>query len=225
MTYGLELTGADGIYQLNSNTSSTYYLGVHVNTSTSTLNTDVTGFGAGDFVFAKPKSNNSSYSNMSIWSAGSVLKFGAHADYLILKISTSLSDSGGSNYGLSVINNGNTEIFNTKKLTKGGIEILLVKDENSLDGGGGDNGPPASGNVIYQAPSGGNLNNVWFGTGAGASLYGSGYTINSCYYDYATNPPRILYQSWVDLTGVPGGGMSHAPLANGGKILIGALHE
>jgi hypothetical protein len=234
--YGLKVTGADNIYQLDSDDVSTFYLGVsHVGSTTSIGGS--TGFLAawddGDFLFVKPKSNSTSYKdvrftnykNVSESALAGGLRFYSHVDYIICKVATNsnFADQTGVDYGIEVKNDSGVYVFTSRKINKG-MEIIVIKDENSLAGGGGGNGPPSTGNIIYTAPSGTNLDNIWFGSASGMSYTdGSTFVFGGAYYDYTNN--RILFQQWIDLSDGIINGSAYEAFSNGGKILVGELHE
>ncbi len=236
--YGLFVSGADSIYQLDSRDVSTFHLGISHEGSTTTIGPgsgagEIAAWEDGDFVFVKPKGNNSSYQNVRFLNSGGTLKFYSHVDYFICKVAknNNFADQSGVNYGIEVKNDNGDYIFTSQKINKG-MEVIVIKDEGSCAGGGSLVGPPATNNIMYQAPSGQNLNNIYFGSASSQSsasgiatstVESSGEVFGGCWYDYTNN--RILFQQWMDLAYFPIYGSNFEAFPNGGKLIVGELHE
>ena len=144
--YGLFVNGADSIYQLDSRDVSTFHLGISHEGQTSTIgasSSNIAAWDDGDFVFVKPKGNNSSYQNVRFNNSGGNLKFYSHVDYFICKVAknNNFADQSGVNYGIEVKNDRGDYIFTSQKINKG-MEVIVIKDEGSCAGGGSLVGPP-----------------------------------------------------------------------------------
>ena len=225
--YGLYVVGADNIYQLDSSDVSTFYLGVYADSSTSHTSgySQISAWEDGDFVFVKPKSNLAANKDVRFLNTGGVLRLYTQVDYVLCKVAknTNFADQTGVNYGIEVKNDRGDYVFTSQKINKG-MEVAVIKDENSCAGGGSLVGPPATNNIIYQAPSGENINNVWFGSASSmSSTDGYTFVFGGAWYDYTNN--RILFQQWMDLSQTIVNGSNYEAFPNGGKLLAGVLHQ
>ena len=155
MTYGVEATGANGQYIIDSTTSQTEFLGV-VASGTSTINTAITTL-QGDLVFARPHDSLSTLANRFVlWNRGSndtsITFYQSRVDYVILRKTQDISGyaSGQGDYGFQVNNANGTLIYDSRKQNSG-VKIVGVHPPGSFGGnragfGQANSIPAATGN-------------------------------------------------------------------------------
>ena len=202
MAYGMKIEGVDGIYQIDGSTSSTSYLQITHNAT----GTSVSGFDAGDIVFARPTSGSGRFcSNFQV----SPPTFNVQAEYLVLKPSNSsnLITETGLDYGLQIKNTAGVVIYDSRNCiggvgdtngtTMAGLEIDATHPKASLTGGV-QTSAGETGNLIYQSSSA-NWDNTFVsvnsGTNANPNNIAVGYIIDGSYWD-STNY-RVRFEGWL----------------------------
>ena len=217
MAHGLLVTGANGSYQIDSDTTQTEYLSVissgtvnGTNNSRATITAT-----APDLVFMnKPDTGNNDTDG-----ANGLLRNGYNTTnvttkYIVARKTTSLTSYSGT-YGLQVYNSANpsAKIFDSRGITEG-IDILDIKAYGSMFGArmsGGNSSTPTpdtftESNVDYPTRVYiGDTTDVYVSTlGASFQTYGSNYWMQY-HFDYVNN--EITLMSSSNYFG--GGGLSH----------------
>ena len=198
MAYGLEITGQNGSYQINSDTTQTEYLSVISSgqvtaslTSRATITASVP-----DIVFV----NKTSVAN-SDGAAGHLRNgyntVGGTANYVVARKTASLGTFTGT-YGLQVKNSNGTLIFDSRGITEG-INIIDVKTQGTVGGGfaasgGGpsDDGQSGTSTLVYS----GNPTGIYVSTYGAAANSTTSQTGSSYYmqyhFDYVNNEIRLM---------------------------------
>ena len=215
MTYGLQATGTNGIFQIDSNTTSTFHLAMtNVGTTTSN-NQAISGYTAGDMVMARPTSGSGTLV-LDVLTNAAAPRFNVPATYYIFKQSASASTTlNGSDYGLTVFNDNGIKIFDSRSFSNS-IPFTAIHEPGTFVGG--------------DQPSAGATNNT-VATYSNATDFNKGYVmVNGGYYTgsntviqgfYFDNTNyKILFESFVFISYA---GIGIVPIAQFGAIMVGSL--
>ena len=139
--YGIQVDGNQGIFQIDSETTSTKYLATKQNATTVTNGT--TGFiemqsghfdqSKGDLVFARPSTLAGTFSSDFEHNPP---RFNVAASYVVLRPSTDATHTNvnGTNYGIQVKNAGGNVIYDSRQSVSG-MDIQKIYLHSTLVGG------------------------------------------------------------------------------------------
>ena len=145
MAYGMLIEGANGIYQIDSDSSSTTHAGIRIKGAV-LAGGSITGLEESDLVFANgsaPSAGGKLYVEADYNSTYSTLTFNQATNYIVLRIASS-SDwdsivAAGDDYGLQIKNNTGAVIFDSRMVNSiGGLEITKGIPAYDLPGGTSD---------------------------------------------------------------------------------------
>ena len=137
--YGIQVDGNQGIFQIDSETTSTKYLATKQNATTELSS----GFiqmqsghfdqSKGDIVFARPSTQSGTFSSDFEHTPP---RFNIHASYIVLRPSTDATHTNvnGTNYGIQVKNAGGDVIYDSRQSVSG-MDIDKIFLHNTLVGG------------------------------------------------------------------------------------------
>lgn len=224
MSYGLQVTGTGGIYQLDSETSSTISLVVASSgITTSSGGHYISGAQTGDLIFARPNTTSNAH---LFFNAALGLFFGP-TKYKLIRAADSTSITTPGDYGLQVTNLGGTKIFDSRGMTSS-VVFGPIYQPGAFDGGkrfptGIEPSYSTANNTVLDLNSDSDhtaydnsyvLVNSGFFTAQGSGFVG----INGYYFD-RTNK-YIYYQSYFDAE-PPSPDFQVYP--NRGAIVVGTL--
>ena len=130
MSYGLRVTGTGGIYQLDSETSSTLSLVLASSGTTTSNNQQLSGDQSGDLIFARP----SGTSNTDFFYNGVLKTFSVPTTYKLIRAADSNNITTTGDYGLTVTNLGGTKIFDSRGMASS-VVFTNIYQEGQFDGG------------------------------------------------------------------------------------------
>ena len=219
MSYGLQVTGTGGIFQLDSETSSTISLAVASTGTTTGNNQQISGDQSGDLIFARP----SGTSNTHFFYNAVTRTFSVPATYKFVRAADSGNITASGDYGLTVTNLGGTKIFDSRAIGSS-IPFTNIYQEGQFDGGKRfASGYSTANNTVVNLSSDSNhtaydntyilMNAGYYSSGGGADVFINGY-----YFD-RTNK-YIYFQSYVEISAY------NVPLQNHpnySAIIVGSL--
>tara|TARA_B100000530_G_scaffold326337_1_gene265026 strand:+ start:120 stop:872 length:753 start_codon:yes stop_codon:yes gene_type:complete len=211
MGYGISATGVNNQYVIDSDTTSTEYMGV-VASGISTINSPITTQ-QHDLVFARPYDSLSTLANRFVLfnrgtNDSSITFYQSRVSYIILRKTQSISGtaSGQGDYGIQVNNAGGTLIYDSRKQNSG---FKIIGTHNIGSFGGNRQGftsttsIPATQNDGYPGAGGGtasgNRSNI-ITTSNVSTTYVScdwGVVENNGYFNSST----LYYQNQTNLHG------------------------
>jgi len=229
MSYGLQVTGTGGIYQLDSETSSTISLVVASSgITTSSGGHYISGAQTGDLIFARPNTT----SNAHLFFNAAIGLFYGPTKYKLIRAADSTNITTTGDYGLQVTNLGGTKIFDSRGMTSS-VVFGPIYEAGAFTGGKrfptgaqaaiGGSYVPGDNEVL-------NLNsdsdhtaydNSYVLVNSGfATTQGSGFVgINGYYFD-RTNK-YIYFQSYFE--DFPGPGTVYQVYPNSSAVVVGTL--
>lgn len=235
MGYGLLATGAGGIFQIDSDLSTTVQLAVH-SSGTVVAGGQVTGLTANDIVFANVTSTQYSAATadqgkVEVIYSGTTVTFRYPANYIVLKATTSnnawTTENGTAGYGLQVKNASGDICFDTRYIGRiGGFKITTVMGKNTRNGGTYN---PENGSATYSQSGNevesGTISNKYVAVYGG--YYAGGVTLGEVRggftFDYSQTPNELNYRGfWAN--NQPGLGIpTYLAIPNQSEILVGEL--
>lgn len=175
MAYGLQITGANNTFTIDSELPTVGFLPVVVNNGSVNAFQTYGGYALGDLIFARPASGGSLVT--ADFRNPSSPKAGENQDFILLRSSGTSglgTSNNGSAYGLQVKNAAGDIAYDSRH-TASGFNIKAVKGFDTLDGGSATN--TLSGNLIYNAAS--------------SATYA---LVNGCFnHDYGTVDAKVGY--------------------------------
>ena len=214
MAYGFSATGNGGAFLLDSDLTATEHYAVQA-TGTCSDGGSVTKQAA-DLLFAKPNDTSTSTAKRVIYNGApnsTSITFLKAVNYVILRKTQDRATSG--NYGLQVKNPSGTVIYDSRTSTSG-VKLLGSTPRATLGGSAQPSNPAGfdtsslaltTGNnhftnqtastVIYAAPDGTDISNVYVFVGAGfysIDTFGATIIIGGAYYNYSAD--KILNESF-----------------------------
>jgi len=220
MAYGIQVTGSNNKFVLDSTLTTTTYLAI-TNEGTTSAGGAISGYSAGDLVVARPSDNN--YSGVF----GGKFNLAAPtinvaAKYYILKpISASTSTTAnGSNYGVVVFKaDGTTKTYDSRSTTKGfGIKQVWSKSAFFGHYQGGTLNPTNA--TVYTSTSADDYASTYVSLN-GSMEAGATAAFDSFFYDKTTGTGRILFHSFINFGGFLG--IQYQSVPNYSEILVGDL--
>tara|TARA_E500000331_G_scaffold176006_1_gene169782 strand:- start:480 stop:1217 length:738 start_codon:yes stop_codon:yes gene_type:complete len=243
MAYGIEILGSELQYQVDSSTTSTSYLVVAANSTTTESSypymiKSSDSWSSSDIVFARPTSGSGRFYSHFIISSPTYPRpsFNVPTEYLILRPSASASVDSTLDYGIQIKNDATSSvvIFDSRSSIGGGtsikgLNIVSSHPRNSLLGGQqAASSLNTTNRLVYDSTSG-NWDKVYVSVSAGIgqgdftgifydgiNTSGSGGgIINGFFYDNVGY--NVLFEGFNVRNGAP------APRANTGTILAGLV--
>ncbi len=215
MAFGLSATGTNGIFQIDSNTTSTFHLAASNVGTTTTNNQAISGYTAGDMVMARPTSGSGTLV-LDVLTNASAPRFNVPATYYIFKPSASASTSlNGSEFGLTVFNQTGTKIFDSRSFTNS-IPFTAIHAPGTFVGGDQPSAG-ATNNTVSTYSNTTNFNKAYVMVNGGYYT-GSNTIIQGFYFD-STNY-KILFESFVFISFA---GIGTVPIAQFGAVMVGSL--
>ena len=222
MGYGLEVTGANDSFVIDSSISGAAYMPiVQGNTSCDDGNV-YSNYTLGDLIYARPASG----SGMIFTDFGDPDNPEADGDqhFVLLRTSSTApsTSQNGSNYGLKVLDEvvgGSQAVMYDSRHTASTVDIKASKGIKSLPGGiSGYNGTPTESteNQIYTSY---NSNTYALMNGQASIL--QGYMKIKLGYHFKASTTIIYYVGYYQWSGF--GNQGSGPVANFGTILVGDL--
>ena len=137
--YGIQVDGNQGIFQIDSETTSTKYLATKQNATTTTSGSFIVmqsghfDQSKGDIVFARPSTVSGTFSSHF---GSTPPRFNVHASYVVLRPSTDTTHTNvnGTDYGIQVKNTAGDVIFDSRQSVSG-MDIQKIFLHNTLVGG------------------------------------------------------------------------------------------
>tara|TARA_B110000285_G_scaffold188721_1_gene215007 strand:+ start:886 stop:1515 length:630 start_codon:yes stop_codon:yes gene_type:complete len=208
MAYGIQITGANNIEQIDSTLTSTAQFVVVSGGVTTTDNQAIGGFTAGDFLIGRPTSGSGVFGADLQPSPPTLSKPGTYKVLRAVSVSTVSSTANGSNYGLVIYKaDGTTRVFDSRA-SQNGFSVDKIWHKASLAGGD-------------QVPSRITTNNEVgaLTTSTMVGLNGGFGSINQFYFDSSSS--KVYFHSYLAFGGF--GGLGNQALANLSEVLIGEL--
>ena len=212
--YGLQATGTNGIFQIDSNTTSTFHLAASNVGTTTSNNQSISGYTAGDLVMARPTSGSGTLV-LDVLTNVAAPVFNVPATYYIFKPSASASTTlNGTDFGLAVFNQTGTKIFDSRSFTNS-IPFTAIHQPGTFVGGDQPSAG-ATNNTVATYSNATDFNKAYV-------MVNGGYTqanvlIQGFYFDSVNY--RILFESFVFINF---GGIGDIPIAQFGAIMVGSL--
>jgi hypothetical protein len=242
MGYGLIVTGAGDIFQIDSSLSNTRHAAVFKKSAGSVI----TGLTTEDVVFARiaqPTGQTSASGRLkevyAVWTqtvSGSVVTktctFSNTVNYIVLKVASAASwaaitsASAADDYGLVVTNQSNVTCFDSRTLTyKDGFEIIKGFGKGTF-AGGDFGGSGYGGGTVFT----GNLTNKW------VSMVGSDYDIDgnevviqngfTYYYDPGSTTTGVIKYEGYEIYEIGIGSITaQENYPNLSEVLLGEVKE
>jgi len=215
MAYGITIEGVDGIYQVDSTTTSTRFLAItHTGSVTSAggdglFHLPSNKWDTGDILLAKPNvvTSTSFFSNFR---DPTDIEFNVAFKYIVLKPTNStnaLTNLNGSSYGIEIKNSAGSpiKIFDSRSFASG-IDVKTVVPHASKYGGdqpytfgGGNSVDDQAAKTIYTS-SASDWPNVYVSVNSGIFLNPSSVTgevLNGYYYYQTGSTYKILHQAYI----------------------------
>ena len=131
MSYGLQVTGTGGIYQLDSETSSTISLVVASSgITTSSGGHYISGAQTGDLIFARPNTT----SNAHLFFNAALGLFDGPVKYKLVRATDSANITLSGDYGITVLNAAGTKIFDSRGMNTS-VVFGPIYQPGEFDGG------------------------------------------------------------------------------------------
>tara|TARA_B100000214_G_C23965444_1_gene627479 strand:+ start:1535 stop:2206 length:672 start_codon:yes stop_codon:yes gene_type:complete len=220
--YGVQITGNNGIYQLDSEENTTAHLAMQVDNGSASAGATLNDIATGDFVIARPAANSSGHVQYSTLEK----KFKNAVQYKVLRgtnsASTVSTSKNGSIYGVRIQNADQTKtLFDSRSFSKG-FEVKQVSAQGAFPGGTFQSGNSTylADNLIYTAASSAAFNKTFvMATGGQYFLSGSNdIVVNGFYFDNSTY--KIYYVGYYIISIYYGD-----VIPNYGEIIIGEIVE
>jgi len=209
MAYGLQITGANNITQLDTQLTSTVQLVVFSEGATLTNNAAIAGYTTGDFIVGRPTSGSGAFSSNF---ASNPPTLNVPGTYKILR---AVSGSGatsetanGTGYGLTVYKaDGTTKVFDSRSSANGfGIETIWSKA--GLYGAKQTSGSLTTANNTVSSTL---TSNTMVGLNGGMG------NLNGFWFDNVGS--QVLYNSYIAFGGFLG--LGDVPIANFSEVIAG----
>jgi len=218
MAYGIEVSGHNGTYQLNSGLTSTVHFALINQGTTTGSNGQIAGFSAGDLIVGRPTSGSGGFGASMLTSPPTLNVAGTYKVFRPMSNSTA-TNLNGSSWGLEVYNSAGTKVkmFDSRSFANGfGIKKIFAK--NALAGGYNYYGQVPTGNIVHTSTSSTDYNSTYVSLNAG---YWGGTTaaFNAYYFDSSTGTGRVLFSSFIDFGGFLG--LGTIPISNFSEVLVG----
>lgn len=220
--YGVQITGNNGIYQLDSTQNTTAHLAMQVDNGSASAGATLNDIAAGDFVIARPAANSSGHVQYSTLET----KFKNAVQYKVLRGTNSASSvstsKNGSTYGVRIQNANQTKtLFDSRSFSKG-FEVKQVSAQGAFTGGTFQSGNSTylANNLIYTAASSAAFNKTFvMATGGQYFLSGSNdIVVNGFYFDNSNY--KIYYVGYFTA-----GVYAADVIPSYGEIIIGEIVE
>jgi len=216
MTYGINATGANNTYQLNSTLTSTVHFAMINQGTTTGSNGQVAGFSAGDLLVGRPTSGSGGF-GASMQSSPPTLNVAGTYKVLRPMTNSTATNLNGSNYGVQVKNAAGNVMFDSRSFTNGfGIKKIFAK--NALSGGYNYYGQNPTGNIVHTSTSSNDYDSTFVSLN-GSYWGGTSAAFNAFYFDSSTGTGRVLFSSFIDFGGFLG--LGTIPIANFSELLVG----
>tara|TARA_B000000532_G_scaffold158352_1_gene127440 strand:+ start:19 stop:669 length:651 start_codon:yes stop_codon:yes gene_type:complete len=215
MAFGLQATGTNGIFQIDSNTTSTFHLAASNVGTTTTNNQAISGYAVGDLVMARPTSGSGTLVFDALTNV-TAPKFNVPATYYIFKPSANASTSlNGSEFGLTVFNQTGTKIFDSRSFANS-IPFTAIHQPGTFSGGDQPSAG-ATNNTVATYSNLTNFNKAYVMVNGGQ--YDNAGTIIQGFYFDNTNY-KILFESF---TFISFANIGSVPIPQFGAIMAGSL--
>tara|TARA_R110002153_G_scaffold118040_1_gene262724 strand:+ start:1794 stop:2522 length:729 start_codon:yes stop_codon:yes gene_type:complete len=230
MTYGLKVTGAGNVFQVDSDTTETFSMAVHNHGN----GVYISGLTGDDLVFAHATSSQNGFVE-AYYPTNTECYFTQDVNWIVVKASTSTTVASGTtsvwatelaanNYGIQVKNAQGEVCFDSRILTKDGTLVPTEIWAKNSRSGGAPISPSGAGGV-YSYTNGtvytGTLTNKYvsmFGSYVTGSLY-NGQLYNGFEYDYTNN--KIYHKSYFSSPPAWPAGIIFLQLPNFSEIIVG----
>jgi len=224
MSYGIQMTGTGGIYQLDSQTSKTISLVVASSgITTSSGGHYISGAQAGDLIFARPNTT----SNAHLFFNAAIGLFDGPVKYKLVRATDSANITLSGDYGITVLNAVGTKIFDSRGMNTS-VVFGPIYQPGEFDGGkrfptGNQTSYSTANNTVLNLSSNSDhtvYDNSYVLVNSGFALStGSGQVrINGYYFD-RTNK-YIYFQSYFEETG---SGTVFQTYPNSSAVVVGTL--
>jgi len=216
MTYGINATGANNTYQLNSTLTSTVHFAMINQGTTTGSNGQIAGYTQGDLIVGRPTSGSGGF-GASMGSSPPTLNVAGTYKVLRPMTNSTATNLNGSDYGVQIKNAAGNVMFDSRSFSNGfGIKKIFAK--NALAGGYNYYGAVPTGNIVYTSASSSDYNSTFVSLNGG---YWGGTTgaFNAYYFDSSTGTGRVLFSSFIDFGGFLG--LGTVPIANFSELLVG----
>lgn len=219
MAYGLEITGSNDKFVLNTALTSTVYLAITNEGTTSGNDGAISGYSAGDLVVARPVSGQGIFGGKFQLSTPTI---NVPAKYYILKAisgSTSVT-ANGSTYGIVVFKaDGTTKIYDSRSTSKG-FGVKQVWSKNAFLGHYQGNTLQPTNATVYTSTSSTDYDSTYVSLN-GSMESGASAAFNSFFYDSTTGTGRVLFHSFINFGGFLG--LGTISMTNFSEIIVGDL--
>ena len=218
MAYGIQVSGINNIYQLDTLLSSTVHMTVVHSGVTTGTNGQIANYTSGDLVVGRPTSGSGVFGSNFISSPPTLNVAGT---YKILRaISGSSSTSlNGSTYGAVVYKaNGTTKQFDSRTFANG-FGINTIWHSGSLYGAKQSaSSLTTANNTVWTSTSSSNYTNTMVSLNGGLGVHNL-TAFDSFYFDTSVGTGRVLFHSFIDFQGALGAQLM--AIANFSEILVG----
>ena len=218
MAYGIQVSGRNNIYQLDTLLSSTVHMTVVHSGVTSGTNGQIANYTAGDLVVGRPTSGSGVFGSNFISSPPTLNVAGT---YKILRAisGSSSTNLNGSTYGAIVYKaNGTTKQFDSRTFANG-FGINTIWHKSALYGARQvANSLTTANNTVWTSTSSSNYTNTMVSLNGGLGVTNS-TAFDSFYFDTSVGTGRVLFHSFINFGGFLG--IQIMPIPSFSEILVG----